>query len=1329
MSSKVSAANLERFTTFGDLLKFLRRRVGLTQRELSAAVGYSHAQISRLELNQRLPDITTVSARLVPALDLEDSSPAAARLLELAEAMRREDSPASGLPPYKGLQHFDEADGDLFFGREALLERLLARLQSTLSAPGTLRFLGIVGASGSGKSSIVRAGLIPAVRWNPAFARWLVLSLTPTAHPLDSLARSLSQAGEGCDIQDEPSLPVNSGELAGELARQAQTLQRVAGRLAASNATGTGRHPRPAAGQAPGLLLFVDQFEELFTLCRNEAERQAFIANLLTAAAESGGSVLVVVTLRADFYASCAPYAELRQALAAQQEYIGPMSAGELRRAIEEPAQCGGWQLEPGLADVLLKDVGAEGSQSPEPGALPLLSHALLETWRRRRGRTLTLSGYLASGGVRGAIAETADVVFHDELDERQQAVARGIFLRLCELGEEAGGGDTRRRASFAELVTRPDDGAIVREVLTRLADARLITTDDNVAEVAHEALIREWPVLRGWLEEDREGLRLHRHLTLAAEGWERQDRDPGELCRGLRLGRAQAWAAEHPYQLNPLEQAFLEASQALAEHEQAEREAQRQRELDAARALAETQRRAAAQLRRRALYLTGALILALFMAGLALFLGEQTRQAALTAQGERRIAFARELAAASLNNLAVDPERSILLALQAVSTTREVDGTVLPEAEEALHRAIVASPVRLALRAHGTRVLSAAFSPDGQRLATLGDDGTAIVWDAATGSELLRLPGTTEPGDLVTAQRIAYSPDGQLLAACDNQRVVLYSAATGEALQVLAGHQAEVTAVAFSRDGARIASADSVGSAFVWDVTTGASLVELRGHTDAIEGLTFSPDGQWLVTSGNDATMKFWDVTSGALLRDDVGFTGLIDSVAFSPDGTRFAFTTVDGLHVWQLDASAAADLRASTPQELLAIPDGASVTFSPDGQRLAAASGATQVKVWEAATGREVLTLVGHTGWVMGVVFSPDGKRLATTSLDGTARIWSLTPGVETVAVTSPGTGYGTRVAYNPSGQEFATNGGDGTATLWNAQTGAPRLTLAGHALEVLAVAFSADGERLATGSLDATAIVWDTGTGQKLLTLLGHQVGVRDVAFSPDGRFIATGGFDRTARIWDAASGAELQKLTDHAGLVVGVAFGPDSTRLATASTDTTVKVWDVLSGALMFTLTGHTGSVTGIAYSPDGLKIATGSPDATAKIWDANTGQELLTLAGHSSEVRPVAFSPDGQWLVTGSGDNTAIVWDVATGQALLALPGSSGGVYGVAFSPLDGGAYLAVASNDGLVRVFTLRVQDLIALAHTRVTRQLAVEECRKYLHLPQCPPSNGAPSR
>lgn len=1289
---------LERFTSFGDLLKFLRRRAGLTQRELSIAVGYSHAQISRLELDQRQPDLATITARFIPALDLEGESEVAARLLELAAGAPRRENPLPGPVPYKGLRFFEEADAGLFFGREALASELAERLRALLSASPAPRFLAIVGASGSGKSSLVQAGLIPLLRKSQPFSRGQILCLAPTSRPLQALAAGLCP----------PETPLSAvAALIDDLGSDRRTLHLAAARLSDARSTAGDARPQP-------LLLVIDPFEEVFTLTADETERRAFINNLMTAAGEIGGTVTVLLALRADFYARCAPYPLLRDALASQQAYIGPLDAAALRRAIEEPARLGGWELEAGLVDILLQDVGADGARQPEPGFLPLLSHALLETWQRRSGRRLTVSCYLSTGGVRGAIADTADAVYHDELDERQRAAARSLFLHLVQIGEGEGGVDTRRQMTFEEFARFPGEATLAQEVLNRLADARLIVVDHGAVELAHEALIREWPTLRSWLDGDREGLLIHRHLTLAAAGWERRDRDAGDLYRGARLAQAASWAGEHSADLSGLEQEFLAASAGFAAQEEAGRQAQRRHELEIAQALAETQRSAAASLRRRAVYLSIAFVLALLMTGVALFQGELARRSAVTAQNERRLANGRELAAASVSNLEIDPERSILLALQAVSTTRAVDGTVLPEAEEALHRSILFSQVRQTLTGHADRVLSAAFSPDGTRLASIESDGTTILWQAANGKELLRLPGVTVPGDAIGTQRIAYGPDGNRLVTGDSSLVKVWDAASGKLVMELSGHTGDVWAVAFSPDGKLLASGGVDASVRIWDAATGAVRHVLTGHQAAIECLAFRPGGQQLVTAGDDQTLKVWDTLTGELAAERSDFTAEIYGAAYSSDGQFLAAGNQEGLRVWEADS-------VQGPAVLTIPEDVANVAFSPDGTRLAGITGSL-LKLWDAHTGQELLKLAGHNGWVSGLAFSPDGKSLATSSLDRTVKIWSLAPGLEDITLA----GQGTRAVYSPDGTRIATAGPGGSVQIWDAATGEASLTLAGHTALVMGVAFRADGKRLASGSFDQTVKVWDLTTGQLLFTLSGHQAAVRDVAYSPDGKWIATASFDESARLWDAETGREVLSLTGHAGLVLGVAFSPDGARLATSSTDGTAKIWDTAAGRLIATLEGHQAAIPDIAFSPNGLWLATGSGDGTVKVRDAQTGKELLVLSGHTSEIQSVAFSADSRLVASGSGDNTAKVWDAQTGAELHTLPGSQGGVTSVSFDPLSG-SRLVVGSTDGTVRVFLLEIEDLIALAQTRVTRWLLPWECLKFLHQQACPATAFSP--
>ena len=1281
---------LDHFTTFGDLLKYLRRRVGLTQRELSIAVGYSDTQISRLEQNERMPDLATLTARFLPALHIEDQPEVAERLLELAATMRREDAPAVGLPPYKGLQYFDETDAELFFGRETLTTLLLERVYERLESDQ--RFLAIIGASGSGKSSLVRAGLIPALRWEQRSSGWPVVILTPTAHPLEALAASLQR-------EAQQSLPLR--KLVDELGHDPMALHDSLKRLAHGTSS-------------VHAVLVVDQFEELFTLCRNEVEQTGFVESLVATAIQPRGVGMVVIVLRADFYAHCARFNSLRKMISQYQEYIGPMTSEELRSAIEEPARRGHWEFEPGLVDLLLHDVRADAGHIPEPGALPLLSHALLSTWQRRRGRTMTLSGYTASGGVRGAISETAEAVFHDQLEAEQREVARQIFLRLTELGGETSTADTRRRVNFDELVSSPDDREIVHEVLLTLADARLITTDQNTAEVAHEALIREWPTLRGWLEEDREGLRLHRRLTEAAQEWDAMGRDPEVLYRGARLAQAIEWAEVHPDDLNMLERTFLETSQTLVEKENIEREAQRQRDLDAAQRLAETERARAEEqlissrrLRQRAVVLTIALILSGLLALVAVFYWQRAVEA-------NHLASSRELAAAAINNLQIDPERSALLALHALE---EIDTL---EARNALHQAIPELHILLNIPAHTGGVPDVAYSPDGTVLASLGTDGLAKLWNPNSGELKFSLNESVDE----FGSSIAFSPDGGTLAIALETKVILWNIKSGEIKSTLSGQSIGTTIgynlgvgqISFSPDGSRLAVANMDGAPKVWELATQSVVLSIEGEMSSQKAIAYSPDGRLLATGGDEGVVRVWDADHGTELSR-LALGGIIHSLSFNSNGSYLVAASEDGsVKVWEVE----------TGNEVLKLPRISGVydvAFLAGGNFATAVQDGT-VRVWDVVTGQELLTLAGPTSTVISVAGSPDGTRIASGAYDGSLRIWDAAPGRELLTI--PGhTGVIWNVVYSPDGSQVASAGVDGYVRLWNAETGQSLLTLPKDGATTTGftgLAFSPDGSSLATGSEDGNITIWDSRTGEILTYLSGHTNYVVSLAFSPDGGRLASASWDGSARVWRLPGGEVLTTFNGHGptALISGIAFSPDGKTVFTGADDKFVYQWNAATGQVVREFSGEGKEIYGVAVSPDGKLLAAGDQDGNIHLWDVESGEKLRTLSGHAGLVVRLAFSQDGLRLASAGFDRLAKVWDVASGNELYSLYGNTSNVFGVSFSPV--GDRLATAGADGSIRIYTLKLDQLIALAKERLTRTLTDEECRKFLHTDACPP-------
>lgn len=1050
-------------------------------------------------------------------------------------------------------------------------------------------------------------------------------------------------------------------------------------------------------------LLLVDQFEETFTLCHSESERLAFIEKLLSHTRDPSRKVTVVIALRADFYSHCAQYPSIRQAVAAQQEYIGQMTLEELRRAIEEPARRGGWEFEAGLVEMLLRDVGAYGSSEPEPGALPLLSHALLATWEHRRGRVCTVEGYRASGGVRGAIAKTAEGVFTDQLDQAQQELARNVFLRLTELGE--GTEDTRRRAVLKELVRQPEDAARLRAVLDTLAGARLITLGEDSAEVAHEALIREWQRLRDWLNEDREGARLHRHLTEAAHDWERLESDPGSLYRGVRLAQAREWAALHPHALNESERAFLAASIHQEQHEHQEREEQQRRELAAAQDLAETQRQSASRLRIRNRVITTVGCVAIILALLAGMFGIQSNQHAEQSNANFNRAEAQRLALEA-NRLILSqgsPEQIALLSLRSMQTQHT------PEGDAALAAAArLDYPLQLFI--HPDRiVMAAAFSPDGRYLLIGGRDNLVKLWDITTGLEARQFTGHTDH-----VWTVGISPDGKYgLTASSDKTARLWDMGTGlEVRQFMAG--TDVWCAAFSPDGKYIATASADGTARLWDASTGEELRQFIGHTESVLDVVFSPDGNYIATAGGDQTARLWDVSTGKELIQFIGHTSGIVDVAFSPDSSSVLTSSADlTARLW--DVKTGTELQQFTGHTNIVFAG----AFSPDGNIVITTSHDNTARSWDPETGQELQRYTSITV-LSGLDISPNGKLLATGSQDGSVRLWSIEPQVD-LASFSPNTGVISAVAFSPDGKFVLTGGDD--VRLWDAVSGQELREFIGHTDFInYGVAFSPDGKFILTGSMDKTVRLWDAQTGQELRQFIGHTNGVNSVAFSPDGKYIVTASGDETARLWDAVSGQEVRKFSSDSQLY-RAAFSPDGKYIISANVAGTAQLWEVSTGKLLreFTTT-TTNYMHSVVFSPDGKTILTAGWDGIGQLWDVETGKEVRQFRGHTDLIWTATFSPDGKYIATASADGTVRLWDTHTGKELRRFVGHTAGVENVVFSP--DGKYIVTASDDGTAMLWHVDYHTTMEYLCSRLLRDFTEEERAQYGitdDVPTCP--------
>jgi WD40 repeat protein/class 3 adenylate cyclase len=1199
--------------------------------------------------------------------------------------------------PYLGLAAFREADAPFYYGREAFSERIHKAVKTKPLVAV------IVGSSGSGKSSAVFAGLLPKIR---NAGRWLVALARPGGQPFYGLSKALLPllAPE----LSETDLLVESRQLAERLTAGEVNLYQVVERILEKHST------------KDQLLLVIDQFEELYTLCPDFRTRQHFIDELLSTEKASSirrpAPIVILLTMRADFMGQALTHRPFADALQEASLILGPMERAELQSAIEKPAEIQGAAFEPGLVERILDDVGTE------PGNLPLLEFALTLLWDRMDNGWLTHQGYEVIGGVEGALASYADGVFED-LDPAERAGAKRIFLQLVKPGE--GTEDTRRVATQGEL------GAAHWELVSYLADKRLIVTGRDASsgsetvEVVHEALIQRWERLRDWLEADRSFRIWQERLRASMRGWAANQQDEGALLRGAPLIEAQNWQELRGEDLAPKEKVYIKASV------ESKREAEARRE------------------RGRRRVIIGLAIGFVIVAALALFsvlsaadarkqttLAEQESRAratqqtiaenvSLRAEQEARLAFSRELAAEAINNLDVDIERSILLAIQAVEQTYAVDQTTLPEAVNALHRAINDSRLMLTLP-HGSDV---AFSPDGSLVATGGEDDTIRLWDAVTHEKVRILRGHSD--DILA---VTFSPDGTRLATTSiDQSAKVWDTATGEILFTLSGHKAAPYHIAFSPDGKHLATTSFDETAKVWDAVTGQELVTLEGHFDEVLSIAFSQDGKHLVTGSMDFSAKVWDAGTGQLLFDLYTGGDWVTGVVFTADGGRvLTALQTGGVVIWDFPAS----LAAAAGQSLFTIYDEGlgfltSITLSQDGARIATGNSNGTLKIWDAATGQELISQAAHNYSIYGLAFSPDGQEILTSSPDGTTKLWDLTPEGSREWRTMSGYVLLSDLAFSHDGDRLVVdNLVGGSIQITDIKSEQELLHLSELASGNLGLmALSPDGSRLAVPVDYGTIIIWDLRVDDEGLSAFErYRVDEADawcVAFNHDGSLLATGGGEVT-KIRDASTGQVLLSLVGHTAYVNQMKFSPDGRRLATAAYDGTARVWDVSSGDELLKLVGHdraglteAAALNGIAFSPDGKKLATAGWDGVAKVWDAASGEELLTLSGHSGWVLQVKFSPDGKHLATTSNDGTAKLWDEKTGEELLTLTGHTGSVFGLAFSPE--GRFLVTSGWDGTVRFYLLDIEALVDLAQDRVTRSLTIEECRQFLHMDDCP--------
>lgn len=1176
--------------------------------------------------------------------------------------------------PYRGLAAFRVADAGNFFGREAYTAGLLAEAKRK-------PLLAVVGPSGSGKSSLVFAGLVPALRREGR----LIIDFRPGREPFRALAAALLPGLE--PTLSEVDRLAEAGKLAAALESGEVELAAALGRILSLD------------GTAAGLVLVVDQFEELYALADTLERQRRFLDRLLTLLANpTPRPFTLCLTLRADFMSQALAYRPFADALQDHDLKLGPMNRAELQAAVERPAARLNVAFEPGLVDRILDDVGQE------PGHLPLLEFALTLLWERQRLGLMTHDAYGAIGQVPGALANHAEAVF-ERLSAEEQTAVRHIFVQLVQPG--AGTADTRR------LATREEVGEGHAALVRQLADARLLTTGGDergreTVEVAHEALIQHWDRLHGWMTEERTFREWQERLRIAMGMWQASHWDAGALLRGALLADAEAWMTTRGERLPRRERQYISAGIAAREALAREEEGRLKKELAMVRAVAKEQARANRGLRRRSLLALAVAAVALFAVAGAFYFWIQTVRG-------QRLAEVREMAALSLEIMDRYPDTGMLLAYQMAQSTLRLGEPITAETYRALHTALTRLGQPLAvLKGHTDSVRSATFSPDGTHVITASDDGTTRLWNN-TGQPLAVLEGYTSRVSSAT-----FSPDAQRIVTASGITARLWDA-KGQPLAELVGHTSPIYSAIFSPDGTRIVTTSRDATAQLWD-DDGQMLAEMEGYV-WVNSAAFSPDGTRIVTANGDGTARLWD-GDGQPLAVMEGHTSWVNSAAFSPDGTRIVTASSDGMvRLWNGDGRPLAVLEGHSDGVVSAIfsPDGThivtasydgtarlwdsdgqtlvildghtdwvnSATFSPDGTRIVTASRDGTARLWDGA-GQPLAVLEGHTDWVNSAMFSPDGTRIVTASEDTTARLWDSTG--QPLAILEERTNGPGSAAFSPDGTRIVTASTAYTARLWDGD-GRLLAVLEGYTERVRSAFFSPDGTRILTLSWNSTPRLWDSN-GQSLAVLEGHTDWVNSAAFSPDGTRIVTASDDSTARLWDS-NGRPLAILEGHSGWVSRVAFSPDGARIVTAGEDGIVRLWDG-NGQPLAVMEGHVGKVYSVAFSPDGTRIVTAGEDSTARLWDGN-GQPLVALEGHNREVSSAAFSPDGMRIVTASG-NTARLWD-GQGQPLTELVGHIGGINSAAFSP--DGRRIVTASTDGTARLWDGDGQPLAVLeGHT-----------------------------
>lgn len=1162
--------------------------------------------------------------------------------------------------PYRSLDAFNEEDATFFFGRERLVTKLLESLKREP------RFLAVLGPSGSGKSSVVRAGLIPALRQGKVSnsQKWGIVTIRPANQPFEQLAD------------------------AGFINPQ----------IGLENAVKTWLADRP---DIPRLMLVIDQFEEVLVITPSNI-RKKFIAELVQLL-DAPIAITVVVTLRDDFYSQFLSSAVMLTGLFERSLVNTPavLEQDELKAMVFEPAKSVGLTFDDGLVDIIVADTFETDHSTGVASSkiLPLLEFALTQLWELRKDGRLTHEAYKNIGGTTGGLSQWADQIYY-ELSPKERKLAEQAFCSLVHLGDTKEKiPDTRRIIPIRDLLVNKDKGNL-EQVIHKLVQARLLSvyrehkTSQQYIEIIHDALLTEWKLLKNWIDK-------FRHRDLRARIQRRIF-----IVVGLILGL---------FTIIALTLVVFNQSGSVTSSQRSAVAANTSALAQAIFNTKDSREETAVLLAIESMRLSPTIDVAQVLQNHTL--GHQIAQmkhptriiSIKVSQDGRYIVSGCDDKVVRIWDIATGKEIAEMKHQSWVSSVAiSSDGQyVVSGSDDGIARVwSVATQSEIARINHDDTVTFVAFidhtplSKSGRYVVSGSIDGTIRVWDTTTSEEINHIASYQKIPDYSTSS-YALSQDGKyIILGSESKTAQVWELATGNLMTQIT-HQTPVTVVAFSPDGKSIFSSGPYGGEQVSDAFTGESLMGFR-EEEAIISVAFSPDSKYiavgnqtLVGNNPDKSARVWNLTNWQAVAH-MDHDKPVNSVAFSPDGKYVVSGSDDGTaRVWE----------RATGLEIARMTHVGKVnfvTFSPDGKYVISAGDDNIIRVWSTIP---PIIRMEPTGNVYAMNLSQDSKYIVSGGYDFNVRIWDLAAGHQIISMKHDDAVQS--VVFSPDRKYVASGSLDATARVWNVDTGLEiaRMT---HTKHVNSVAFSPNGKSVLSGSTDGTARIWNATTGKEIIRIThGNEIDL--VAFSADGKYFLSTGFD-DVRVWDSATGQQIAQMKSDQP-IASVAFSPDGKYIVTGSSGNIMRVWNLVTGQDVLQMAHDANENVGvIAFSPDGKYIISGSSDKTARVWDAATGHEIARML-HDDSVLFVAFSSDSKYAVSGSSDKVVRVWDAKTGQEFVNVTYDTF-VRAVAFS--KDGKYIVSATADGPIVASLYRPEDLIAEACSRVTRNLTRAEWQQY---------------